>query len=45
MSLTAGAMLKNISVRELHDIAIRNLGILTFLREPLANVFKLDASK
>ena len=45
MSLTDGAMLKNISVRELHDIVIRNLGILTFLRKPLANVFKLDASK
>ena len=37
-------MLKNISVRELHAIVIRNLGGVTFSRKTLANVLKLDAS-
>ena len=38
-------MLENISVRESHAIAIRNLGRLTFSRKTSANVLKLDASK
>ena len=37
-------MLKNISVRELHAIVMRNLGRVTFSRKTLANVLKLDAS-
>ena len=40
MCLTAGIMLKNISVRESHAIVIRNLGRLTFSRKTLANVLK-----
>ena len=41
----ASIMSKNVSVRESHAIVIRNLGRLTFLRKPSANVLKSDASK
>ena len=45
VSLIAGIILKNISVRELHANVIRNLGRLTFSRKTLANALILDASK
>ena len=45
VSMIAGIMLKNISVRDLHAIVIRNLGRLTFSRKTSANILKLDAPK
>ena len=45
VSLIAGVMLKNISVKEMYRIAIKNLGRLTFSRKTSANVLKFDASK
>ena len=45
VSLIAGVILKNISVKEMYRIAIKNLGRLTFSRKTSANVLKFDASK
>ena len=40
VSLIAGVILKNISVKEMYRIAIKNLGRLTFSRKTSANVLK-----
>lgn len=45
VSMIAGVMLKNISVKEMYGIAIKNLGRLTFSKKISANVLKFDASR